>query len=312
MDTLHLVDSDIRPWLDVWPTVTLTADNLAQLRVRELPLPPPDPTGNTLEHRLVPGPEGAPDIPVLLYRPDDAPRPLPAIVHLHGGGYVRGAAKDLEALHRPLVKALGCALISVDYRLAPETPFPGAIEDAYAALAWTFRHADALGIDSSRIGVAGESAGGGLAAALALIARDRGEYALAFQHLMYPMLDDRTCTRTPHPHAGEFVWTAASNRFGWTALLGHAPGADGVSPYAAAARAERLDGLPPTFIAVGALDLFVDENVDYARRLVRAGVPTELHVFPGAVHGFDVVPDARLSASARRLSHDALRRFLHG
>ncbi|WP_321848778.1 alpha/beta hydrolase [Burkholderia diffusa] len=244
MDTRHLVDPDIRPWLDVWPTVTLTADNLARHRDRVLPLPPIDTVGNTLQHRRVPGSGGAPDVPVRVYLPDDATRPLPAIVHMHGGGYVRGAAKDLEAVHRPLVKTLGCALVSIDYRLAPETPFPGAIDDCYAALAWTFHHADALGIDPSRIGVMGESAGGGLAAALALLARDRGEYPLAFQHLMYPMLDDRTCVRAPHPHAGEFVWHAANNRFAWTSLLGHAPGLDGVSPYAAAARAERLDGLP--------------------------------------------------------------------
>lgn len=312
LDTRHLVDPDLRPWLDVWPTVTLDAGNLARQRTRTLPLPPIDPVGNTLLQRRVPGLDGAPDVPVRVYLPDDAPRPLPALVHMHGGGYVRGAAQDLEAVHRPLVKALGCALVSIDYRLAPETPFPGAIDDCYAALAWTFRHADALGLDPARIGVMGESAGGGLAAALALLARDRGEYPLAFQYLMYPMLDDRTCVRAPHPQAGEFVWHAANNRFGWTSLLGHAPGGDGVSPYAAAARAERLDRLPPAFIAVGTLDLFVDENLDYAQRLIRAGVPTELHVFPGGVHGFDIVPDARLSAVARRIGHDALRRFLHG
>ncbi|MDV3102542.1 alpha/beta hydrolase [Burkholderia cenocepacia] len=312
MNTLHLVDPEIRPLLETWPTVTLDADNLAQSRQRVLPLPPPDPTGSTLERRTVPGPSGAPDVPVLVYLPDGHARPLPAIVHLHGGGFVRGAAKELEAVHRLLVTHLGCALISIDYRLAPETVFPGAIEDCYAALAYVFRHADTLGIDAARIGVAGESAGGGLAAALALLARDRGEFPLAFQHLIYPMLDDRTCTRPPHPHAGEFIWHAANNRFGWTALLGHAPGIDGVSPYAAAARATRLDGLPPTFLSVGSLDLFLDENLDYAQRLLRAGVPTELHVLPGGVHGFDLVPGARVSETARRLSHDALRRFLHG
>ncbi|WP_175911778.1 alpha/beta hydrolase [Burkholderia metallica] len=312
MNTLHLVDPEIRPLLRIWPTVTLSADNLAQSRERVLPLPPPDLVGSTLEHRQVPGPAGAPDVSVLVYRPEAGTRPLPAIVHMHGGGYVRGAAKDLEAVHRSLVTQLGCALISIDYRLAPETVFPGAIEDCYAALAWVFREADALGLDASRIGVAGESAGGGLAAALALLARDRNEYRLAFQHLIYPMLDDRTCTRAPHPHAGEFVWHAANNRFGWTSLLGHAPGIDGVSPYAAAARATRLDGLPPTFLSIGSLDLFLDENLDYAQRLLRAGVPTELHVLPGGVHGFDIVPGARVSEATRRLSHDALRRFLHG
>ena len=127
------------------------------------------------------------------------------------------------------------------------------------------------------------------------------------------MIDDRTCTTTdPHPHTGEFVWTAASNRFGWSSLLGHAPGGEGVSPYAAAARAEDLTGLPPAFISTGSLDLFLEEDIEYARRLLRAGVPTELHVFPGGFHGYDIMPGARVSEAARNASREALRRFLHG
>ena len=156
----------------------------------------------------------------------------------------------------------------------------------------------------------GESAGGGLAAALALLARDRGEYSIAFQHLIYPMLDDRTGTETPHPYAGEYLWTPANNMFGWSALLSVAPGSAGVSPYAAAARAADLAGLPPAFIATGALDLFVEEDIEYARRLIRAGVPVELHVYPGAFHGFDLSPDARVAQEARRISVAALRRAL--
>ena len=205
---------------------------------------------------------------------------------------------------------LDCVIVSVNYRLAPETIFPGAIEDCYAGLAWTVASADMLGIDAARIGVMGESAGGGLAAALTLLARDRGEHRLAFQHLTYPMIDDRTCVVDPHPHTGQFIWTPHSNRFGWAALLGHEPGSGDVSPYAAAARADDLSGLPPTFISTGALDLFLEEDIDYACRLMRAGVPTELHVYPGAFHGFDIHPTATVATKARRDRIDALRRAL--
>jgi triacylglycerol lipase len=144
-----------------------------------------------------------------------------------------------------------------------------------------------------------------------LLARDRGEYALAFQHLTYPMLDDRTCVMAePHPYAGEFIWTAHNNAFGWSSLLGVPPGSSGVSPYAAAARAENLAGLPPAFISVGTLDLFLEEDIDYARRLVRHGVPVELHVYPGAYHAFNIAPDAKVAQDARRDSLSALQRAL--
>ncbi|CAN5494586.1 alpha/beta hydrolase [soil metagenome] len=313
IDTRHLVDPEVAPMLDLWPTMTISAATLNAMRNREMPAIPFDASGSTLALRSVPGPAGAPDIGLHIYLPDDAARPLPCIYHIHGGGYVAGTAAMGEARHRPLVKALGCALVSVDYRLAPETPHPGPVEDCYAGLAWLVANAEALGIDPARIGVMGESAGGGLAAALALLARDRGEYALAFQHLIYPMIDDRTCVTTDaHPFTGEFIWTAASNQFGWSSLLGHEPGRDDVSPYAAPARAGDLAGLPPTFISTGGLDLFVEEDIDYARRLIRAGVPTELHVFPGGFHGYDMMPGTRVGEAAGAASRAALRRFLHG
>lgn len=310
MDTLHLVDPELRPLLELWPTAEVNAQTLPLLRGRQLPFPPANETGTTLERRHVPGPAGAPDVQLHIYKPADFTGPLPCIYHIHGGGYVAGAAKDLEVVHRPLVRELGCALVSVDYRLAPETPHPGPVEDCYAGLAWLHASAADLGIDPQRIGAMGESAGGGLAAALALLARDRGEYSLAFQHLIYPMLDDRTCTAEPHPHAGDFIWTSASNRFGWASLLGHAPGGEGVSPYAAAARADDLGGLPPTFISTGALDLFIDEDIAYAQRLIRAGVPTELHVYPGAFHGFNIMPGAQVAEQAKHDSVTALRKAL--
>jgi triacylglycerol lipase len=264
--------------------------------------------------RQAPGPAGASEIALTIYQPRDSKGALPCIYHIHGGGYVGGAAAQLEPLHRPMSYDLECVIVSVDYRLAPEHPFPAGIEDCYAGLAWTFANAEILGIDCNRIGVMGESAGGGLAAALALLARDRGEYKLAFQHLIYPMLDDRTCvTAAPNPVAGEFIWTPHNNRFGWTSLLGREPGGPDVSPYAAAARAADLTGLPPAFIACPTLDLFIDEDVAYAQRLMRAGLPVELHVYPGGFHGFDIFGgDAPVSIRARRDSREALRRTLRG
>jgi acetyl esterase/lipase len=178
-------------------------------------------------------------------------------------------------------------VVSVDYRLAPETRFPGAVEDCYAALAWLVSQAERLGVDRERVAIGGESAGGGHAAALALLVRQRGDIKLCLQMLDSPMLDDRTgSTRDAHPYCGEFVWTPASNRFGWRALLGVEPGGPEVPVEAVPARVADLSGLAPAFILVGALDLFLEEDMEYARRLTRVGVPTELHVIPGAFHGF--------------------------
>ena len=309
-----LVDPELHDLLEEWPTVALTPELLAVLRGRDLPIPAaenPAADAVLLEHHRVPGPKGAPKIPLRVYRPPNQTGALPCLFHIHGGGYVAGDTGELEALHRARVADLGCVLTSLDYRLAPETRFPGAIEDCYATLAWVFIHAADLRIDPLRLGVTGESAGGGLAAALALLTRDRGPYRLAFQHMIYPMIDDRTCAHTePNPFAGEFIWTPHNNAFGWGALLGCEPGSEGVSPYAAAARAENLQGLPPTFIATTALDLFVDENIDYARRLNRAGVPVEFHLYPGGFHGFDLHPTARVAIQARADSRAALKRFL--
>lgn len=312
----HLVEQDLLGFIDRMPSFVLTEAILPLLRqgfgaglgLEENP--------QALEkveatRRTVPGRSGDPDVGITLHVPRSTGVVRGAILHIHGGGYISGQPYALIPSHRLLAMELDCVIVSVDYRLAPDTRFPGAIEDCYAALAWLVAQADELGVDRSRIGVMGESAGGGLAASLALLARDRGEYALAFQHLVYPMIDDRTCTTdNPHPYAGEFVWTPTSNRFGWKCLLGEEPGGADVSPYAAASRATNLSGLPPAFINVGALDLFVDENIDYAQRLIRAGVPTELHVYPGAYHGFHFVPDARSTLRAISDSTDALRRSL--
>jgi triacylglycerol lipase len=311
MSSRRLVDPELLPLLEMLPTIDLCDEMLPMLRSGPLILPPPvAPNAVARRDLTAPGPEGAPDIGLVVYTPAGE-GPFPCIYHIHGGGYVAGSAATLDHMLSPLADQLGCVIASVEYRLAPETIFPGAIEDCYAGLAWLHANADELKVDPARIGVMGESAGGGLAAALALLARDRGEYPLAFQALTYPMLDDRTCTeQDPNPVTGEFLWTRHNNRYGWRAMLGREPGGDGVSPYAAPARAEDLSGLPPTFLATAALDLFLDENIDYAQRLIRAGVPGELHVYPGAFHGFDASPTARVSAQARRDRIEGLRRLL--
>jgi hypothetical protein len=188
--------------------------------------------------------------------------------------------KDVES--RLFASELRCAIYSVDHRLAPEAPHPAPLEDIYSMFAWLHANAGQLGLDPARIGIKGESGGGGFAAAAALYARDRQGPKFAFQHLIYPMIDDRTAVRRDlHPYVGEFVWTQENNYFGWRSLLGKEPGSADVSPYAAAARAAEVSGLPPIYISVGGLDLFLEENMIYADQLSRAGVPVELHMYLG-------------------------------
>jgi triacylglycerol lipase len=313
IDSVHLVDPELLSLLDVWPTVEINADILPGLRAitPAYALDPADQAETDLAVHSVDGPNGSGKLDVWFYRPHGIAEPLPALFHIHGGGFVLGDAAHLEQIHRRISARLKCCIASVNYRLAPETRHPGQVEDCYAALAWLFSQAANLGVDGASIGVVGESAGGGLAAALALLVRDRAEFTLKFQHLIYPMLDDRTCVDQPtHNYAGEYIWTPANNTFGWASILGSLPGGPDVSIYAAPARATDLSGLPPTFLAVGALDLFIDENIEYGRRLIRAGVPVELHVYPGCFHAFDVSPTAAVSNRMRQDSLNALARAL--
>jgi acetyl esterase/lipase len=227
-------------------------------------------------------------------------RSQPCVYLLHGGGYIGGSQDFQDWRFDRWCKDFGCIGVTIEYRLAPEAPYPAAIEDCYAGLAWIHRNSEQLGIDATRIGIFGQSAGGGLGAALSLMARDRGEYQLEFQALMYPMLDDRQFTASSQWDDVP-VWPPASNAFGWRSYLGELYGTDQVPAYAAPARATDLGGLPRTYIMVGSLDLFHDEDVEFARRLSHAGVPTELHVYPGAPHGFDAPNcSAELSVRARR------------
>jgi len=317
MTTRPLVDPELRPLLDLMPTASFNAETLPLIRkAREQLLEAQKATRKPREdvetqELFVPGPTDSPPVRVVAYRPRGATAPLPAYLHLHGGGFMVGKPESFADFSERFAGELGCLVVSVDYRKAPETRFPGALEDAYAVLRWLHAEAATLGVDPQRICIGGESAGGGLAAGLALLTRDRGQLPIAFQLLIYPVLDDRTGTVADrNPHTGEFVWTRESNRFAWSCLLGHAPGGEGVSPYAAPARAEDLRGLPPAFVSVGSLDLFLEENITYATRLLQAGVPTELHVYPGAVHGFELATHTAIAQSAMRDRLAALRRAM--
>ena len=313
MDSTHLVDPELHGALALIPTFSFTAETLAELRASPLPAAYRQDDGSRpieIEEHGTIGPDGH-EVRIMLYRPLGGAVVKPGYLQIHGGGYILGSPEGSDLRNRTLAIETDTVVAAVDYRLAPETPHPGPVEDCYAALKWLHGQAGLLGVDPARIAVGGESAGGGLAAALCLLARDRGEVPVAFQHLIYPMIDDRTAASAdPHPYTGQFVWTAASNAFGWRSLIGAEPGSPGISPYAAAARAEDLSGLPPTFIAVGALDLFLEEDLDYARRLSRAGVPVELHVYPGAYHAFIHMTGTEVTRRFVRDELDAVRRAL--
>jgi acetyl esterase/lipase len=264
-----------------------------------------------VEERTAPGPEGAPEVSLLVCRPAGVPTPAPGIYHTHGGGMILGDNRTGIDPVLDWAQAFGAVVVSVEYRLAPEHPDPAPVEDCYAGLVWTAAHAGELGVDPGRILIAGASAGGGLAAGVALIARDRGGPALIGQMLMCPMLDDRNETPSSHELNGEGIWDRTSNLTGWSALLGDRRGGPAVSPYAAPARATDLSGLPPAFVDVGSVEIFRDEDIAYANRICQAGGQAELHVWPGGFHGFDlIVPRAALSRAARAARNGWVGRLL--
>jgi len=314
------VDPELRAVLEKMPTdrpLDLSDLPRARAKMKKMVaallagMPPIE--GVTSEDRMVPGPKGDPDVRVRVYRPTDQAAQLPGLYWIHGGGYVMGDVEGDDRLMQQFVKRVGCVAVSVDYRLAPENPFPAPVEDCYAGLKWMFTHAADLRIDPTHIAIAGASGGGGLAAGLALMVRERGEMRPCLQMLIYPMIDDRNATPASHAITDPRVWHRESNRLGWRAYLGREGGGPDVSPYAAASRATDLRNLPPAYIPTGALDLFVDENIEYAQRLIQAGVPTELHVYPGAFHGFDLfAPSAAVSKQFKADRDNALRRALHG
>lgn len=311
---LRLVDPQLRAPFLSQPTV-VNAATLPQVRANMVAGIKPYLARPTVNARLIPGSTGAPDVPIFVINAESDPpsqksSPRPALLYLHGGGYVAGSAAGEMVMAQQIALDHDCVVVSVDYRLAPEVRFPGALEDNYAALKWLHTNAAGLGVDANRIALMGTSAGGGHVAMLSATARDRGEVPIHFQLLLSPMLDDRTgSSKMVPPHIGALIWTSAANRFGWSSFLGVDAGSRNVPRGAVPSRLSDLKGLPPTYIGVGSIDLFVDENVEYARRLVEAGVPVELNVVPGAYHVFfAIMPNADISKQFHVSFNQALAR----
>ena len=294
MKPVDRLDPEVAKAIEMLPFSEMTAETAAMINSLVFDMPLSDAVERT-DH-VVPG---DPEVPVRVHRPKGVEGSLPCLFSMHGGGYVIGDYSMDDPMFDVLCPKLGLVGVSVDYRRAPDTPYPGPLEDCYRGLKWTSDNAGELGIDPTRIGVGGVSAGGGLAAALALLARDRGEIPVAFQLLDCPMLDDRQVTPSSQQE-GLPVWSRESNTFGWRSYLGDLYGTDDVPATAAPARERDLAGLPPTFVSVGSVDGFLDEDVEYALRLNRAGVPAELHVYPGGCHGYQIARDSEITRQSRR------------
>jgi acetyl esterase/lipase len=270
-------------------------------------MPAPENPNVVTQDRTVPGPEGAPDISVRIYRPVGTTGALPGVFYIHGGGMVLGTVAGEDATATMVCDEVQAVVVSVEYRLAPEHPHPAPLEDCYAGLVWTAENAADLGIDPSRLAIHGHSAGGGLAIATAMLARDRGGPDLRFMMPIYPMIDDSNTTASSHEITDVGIWDRGANLEAWGWYLGGKE----ADQYAAPARAEDVSGLPPAFIDVGTADLFRDEDIAFAQRLMQAGVPCEFHVNPGAYHASETfAPDAALSKRIRAMRLDALRRAL--
>lgn len=299
MPIMDRLDSELAEVVRQIPVLDLTDIPAAREALAELyaqiNVAGPNPLVSTADH-TAPGAPGQPDVMVRVFRPRDAEGVLPCLYWIQGGGYVLTAPDMDDQFCADIAERNRCAVVSVDWRRAPEAPFPAPAEDCYAGLAWTVRNASDLGIDPARVVVGGHSSGGGSAAGLALLVRDRGELSIAHQLLIYPMLDDTNSTPASHMVTDPQVWNRTSNEIGWRSYLGETYGTDDVSPYAAPTRMQDLSGLAPATVLTGELDLFVDEDVLYALRMMQAGVPTELHVYRAAHHGFDrMVPTAEVS-----------------
>ncbi|MER7006079.1 alpha/beta hydrolase [Dactylosporangium sp. NPDC000555] len=307
-----VVDPQLRPGLERLPVLDLT--DLAAFRqtARRRAAAPADP-GLARENHRVPAAAGHPGVDVRHYRRTDVVGSRGVVLWAHGGGHVRGSMDQDDLLLRALSRNVGCDAVAVGLRRAPEDPYPADVDDILATAEWIRDHAAALGVDGDRLVAAGSSAGAGAVAGATLLARDRGDQPFCFQVLTYPMLDDRTVPPHAHPVPDPRMWSPENNEFGWRAYLGPAFGTADVPAYAAPARATDLSGLPPAFLGVGALDLFLREDLEYAARLAEADVPVEVHVYPGAFHGFNtLVPDADVSARFDRDRNEALIRALRG
>jgi len=256
-----------------------------------------DETGVVIENRLIPGPQGCPEVPIRIYSPAGSAGIGPGLLYIHGGGFVIGTLDSEHGSCLGLCRDLGIVLVSVDYRKAPETPYPGPLEDCYTTLLWIEQNAAQLGIDLDRLGIFGQSAGGGLSAATALLSRDRNGPKLCFQYLGIPELDDRLNTPSMTQFTDTPVWNRSAAELSWAYYLGDSftPGADDVPYLAAPARADDLTGLPPAHVTTMEFDPLRDEGVLYALKLMQAGVSVELHSYPGTFHGSSLVINAAVS-----------------
>lgn len=303
-----------RAFRETWPSVTPAMIPLLR-RPAALRMPTDEELSRdgafTIATRSVPGPPGAHDVSLIVCRPTGVEAPTAALYHVHGGGLFAGEARFDLGTFLDLALEVSLAVVAVEYRLTPETPHPGPVEDCYAGLVWTVGHAPRLGIDPARIVLEGSSGGAGLAAAVALLARDRGGPVCRGQMLLSPMLDDRNDNASTRQLDDVALWDRTTNATAWGSLLGEARGGPDVSPYAAPARAEDLSGLPPAFVDVGSVEIFRDEAVAYANGIWRSGGDAELHVWPGGFHGFDhALPEAALSRDATAARCRWLRRVL--
>lgn len=299
------IHPQLLPFRDQFPTLELTGESLTQTR-RELNRMTLETAAAVegfdhvdVEDRRIDGPSPGQSLRLRLYSSGDSSGSWPCLLWIHGGGYILGCPEMDEQLLCRKADELGCLVVAVDYRLAPEHPYPAALDDCDAALGWILENAGELGVDASTLVLGGASAGGGLAAALALRARDQRPGAITFQCLIYPMLDHRTGTAAESAK-DYWLWGVEHNRFAWNAYLGANDLTHGVSPLASPAVADRLEGLPPTYLCIGDQDLFYEEDIDYARRLRESGVAVELEVVPGAPHGFDKLPAPLSEQSLQR------------
>jgi len=292
----YAFDPELAAVLPDLTTPDLTDVERAREQMRESMrrLPTPDPGDTQVIDVAVPRPEGG-TVPVRVYRPAEPAGPV-AVLDVHGGGFMVGDLDGNHAANLSIARQVGAVVVSVDYRLAPEHSFPAALDDCYAVLVWITEHAADLGIEPGRVALHGSSAGGGLCAGLALAARDREGPAIAFQYLGIPVLDDRLETPSSRTFTDTPMWHRGAAELSWDAYLGAGVrGGPEVSPYAAPARADDLAGLPPTYLSAQAYDPLRDEGIAYAQRLLAAGVPVELHVFPGTFHGSTLLHRAQIS-----------------
>lgn len=293
------VHPELLAGLEVFSEPDLRPENLSAIREQTASILP-DIVGDeslSITEEIIEGPDANP-LRLKIYRPKSNEQSLPALLWIHGGGYILGSADENDVLCVKFAKEANCTVVNVDYRLAPEYPYPAPIEDCYAALKWIADNAEGLNIDSNRIGVAGASAGGGLTAALTLLARDRKYPSICFQMPLYPMIDDRNNTPSANEINEGFTWNQKTNEIGWKMYLGKIHGQDDVPAYAAA-RATDYSNLPRTYTCVGQLDAFRSETLTYVTKLTEAGVDVEFHLYPGAYHGFEMLPsDADITIHA--------------